>query len=320
MPKNPSFQLQQASAVLEQVPVESADLTLIGARGRESAMVTLASLMGAAILMSSPIAADTVLFSTGDPDGKMATASRPDSPGSAEIESADDFILGQRTSVSQATFTGLLPSGVPLSSVQDVVVEIYRVFPNDSNNPPDGRVPTRVNSPSDVAFNSRDSSATSLTFTSSLLSSSFTANNSVLNGINPAPNQTTHGEGPVTGQEVKFTVNFTTPFDLPPDHYFFIPQVKLSNGDFFWLSAPKPIVSGTGPFTPDLQSWIRNDNLDPDWLRVGADIVGGTPAPAFNAAFSLTGTVPEATSSAGLLSLALFSLGCLRWSLRKAQA
>jgi hypothetical protein len=35
--------------------------------------------------------------------------------------------------------------------------------------------------------------------------------------------------------------------------------------------------------------------LDPDWLRVGADIVGPTPAtgPTFNAAFSLTGTVPE---------------------------
>jgi hypothetical protein len=36
----------------------------------------------------------------------------------------------------------------------------------------------------------------------------------------------------------------------------------------------------------DLQSWIRNDELAPDWLRIGADIVG---AGAFNASFSLSG-------------------------------
>jgi len=58
-----------------------------------------------------------------------------------------------------------------------------------------------------------------------------------------------------------------------------------------WLSAPRPIVGGTGPFAPDLQSWIRNEDLAPDWLRVGTDVVGGT---TFNATFSLSGvTVPE---------------------------
>src|SRR5436190_13010663 len=34
-------------------------------------------------------------------------------------------------------------------------------------------------------------------------------------------------------------------------------------------------------------------NLASDWLRVGTDIVGGTTPPTFNAAFSLTGIVPE---------------------------
>jgi hypothetical protein len=33
--------------------------------------------------------------------------------------------------------------------------------------------------------------------------------------------------------------------------------------------------------------------LDPDWSRVGQDIVGGNPFPTFDAAFSLDGTVPE---------------------------
>jgi hypothetical protein len=47
----------------------------------------------------------------------------------------------------------------------------------------------------------------------------------------------------------------------------------------------------------DLQSWTRDDispnNLAPDWLRIGTDIVGGTTPPTFNAAFSLAGqTIP----------------------------
>ena len=87
------------------------------------------------------------------------------------------------------------------------------------------------------------------------------------------------GNGPVTGQETLISVNFTTPFNLPADHYFFVPQVELSNGDFFWLSAPKPIMPPGTPFPPgftDLQSWTRDDSnggIEPDWLRVGTDIV-----------------------------------------------
>src|SRR5262249_23656857 len=156
----------------------------------------------------------------------------------------------------------------------------------------------------DVEFDDRDTAVGGLTFTTTDLGT-FTASNSVLNGINPKPNQTTGGEGTVTGEEVVFDVNFTTPFDLPADHYFFVPQVEVTTADrqFLWLSAPKPIVAPGTPFTPDLQSWIRNENLAPDWLRIGKDIVGGSPAPAFNATFSLDGTVPEPSS------LALFAIG-----------
>ena len=86
--------------------------------------------------------------------------------------------------------------------------------------------------------------------------------------LGPAkPNQTTLGEGPVTGQEVQFAVQFTNPLNLPADHFFFVPQVRLSNGDFFWLSAARPNV--IDPFSPDLQAWVRNGDLDPDWLRSG---------------------------------------------------
>ena len=68
--------------------------------------------------------------------------------------------------VTGATFVGLLPTGALLSSVTGVEIELYHVFPVDSVNPPDGRVVTRTNSPSDnqfAAFNSgSDSSASRL--------------------------------------------------------------------------------------------------------------------------------------------------------------
>jgi hypothetical protein len=274
-----------------------------------------AALIGVALL-AAPASAGDFFFSTGNPDGKMATASRSGSAGKIEIESADDFVLTKETSLQSATFAGLLPTGVPLSDVVDVRVEIYRVFPNLSDvsrttGPPTfstPQVPTRVNSPSDVELDDRSASAHTLTFTTGIIASTFTANNSVLNGIFPKPNQTTGGDQAVTGQEVQFNVKFSTPFDLPADHYFFVPQVQLSSsGDFFWLSAPKPIVPPGTPFPTgftDLQEWIRNENLAPDWLRVGTDIVGGNPAPTFNASFSLSGQfVPEPSS------LALTSIG-----------
>jgi hypothetical protein len=165
---------------------------------QETLLKTAISLITLVCALTVPASAyaDPFSFSNGTPDGRIGMASRPGSVGVPEIEAADDFILSATTSLTSASFEGLLPSA---ASILGVDVEIYRVFPFDSTNPPSGNVPTRVNSPSDVAFTTRDS-ATNLSFTSSVLTSTFTVANSVVNGINKIPNQTTGGEGPASGK------------------------------------------------------------------------------------------------------------------------
>jgi hypothetical protein len=119
----------------------------------------------------------------------------------------------------------------------------------------------------------------------------------VVDGINPMPTNMTNGEGPASGEEVQITITFTPPIVLPADHYFFRPEIEVAGGDFLYLSAPRPIVAPGTPFTGDLQAWIRNSDLKPDWLRIGTDIIGGTPVQTFNMAFSLAGeTVPQAAT------------------------
>jgi hypothetical protein len=273
-----------------------------------------------ASVLTAPVWADVVFFSTGDPDGKLAAASRPDTTGKFEIETGDDFVLTSDTTISAASFVGLLTGN---ETVGDVRVEIYRIFPEDSNvgrtsGPPTfstSQVPTRVNSPSDVEFTDRDSVSANLSFTTTLLGT-FTASNSVQpGGIHPEPNQT-GGNGAVSGDEVQFNVQFT-PFVLPAGQYFFVPQVEISdpNGNFYWLSAPSPITSPGTPFPAgfnDLQAWTRDQFLDPDWLRIGTDIVGGQ-APPFNMAFSLSGqSVPEPSSIVLLVSGFLAIVGITR--------
>jgi hypothetical protein len=120
-----------------------------------------------------------------------------------------------------------------------------------------------------------------------VLNSNFGVGNTVVNNLKVAT-APPGGEGSTAGEEVEITITFTSPIILPAGHYFFRPEVLLSRGDFLYLSAPKVI-----PAPKDLQAWIRNSNLTPDWLRIGTDIVGG--AVAFNMAFSLAGeSVPEA--------------------------
>src|SRR4029453_11748337 len=183
-------------------------------------------------------------------------------------------VLSECVAINQATFTGLLTPGASVASINRVEVEIYHVFPvdSDTNRPP--AVVTRTNSPSDVEIDdaTRDSLDNSLSANPIVVvNPTFSVQNSVVNNINKSPFQFTGGEGQVIGgTEVTITVTFNPPILLPADHYFFRPEVGLSDGNFLWLSAPRPVNPPI--FVGDLQSWIRNDNLAPDWSRIGTDI------------------------------------------------
>ena len=269
---------------------------------RTIARMALTSILG--LWLAAPACADLFSFNTGTPDGLLGALSQPAASETLETETADDFILAQATFISGAVIVGLIPAGT-VADISNVEVEVYHVFPTDSDvgrtsGPPmfpTAEVPARQNSPADVEIDdaTRDRSDGTLNFSADLLNANFVVQKTVVTGINRKPNQTTRGDGPATGDEVQISMIFTPPILLPAGHYFFRPEVQVSGGEFLYLSAPKPIVPPGTPFTGDLQAWIRNSDLLPDWLRVGTDIIGGTPAPTFNMTFSLIGATIAGT-------------------------
>ena len=268
-----------------------------------------AFLVLAAMFFSASAAAQEtqVLVNTGNPDGKLGALSRRPSVNKTETETADDFLLKQTTVLTGATIIGLVSPATPLTNIANVEVELYHVFPLDSANPDPlgGNVPSRMNSPSDVEIDSatRDGSQRTLRFSINLLNGNFSVLNTVVNGINKKPLNTTHGEGPATGEEVEIAITFTNPIVLPAGRYFFRPEVLVNGGDFLYLSAPKPIVAPGTAIAGDLQAWIRNSRLSPDWLRIGTDIIGttvvGGTAPTFNMTFSLSGAALQVSGTPG---------------------
>jgi len=172
---------------------------------RIGTILLTATLVGC-LMIASSVCGGLVTISTGEPDGKIATATRPPSAGKIETETADDFILTAQTQLTSASFTGLVTStGSGSLNFPRVTVDIYRVFPNESDATRTIGVPTRMNSPGDVELTGADTVDNNLTFTTTVLNGTFHAANSILNGIQGNPNPTTGGEGPVDGAEVPST-------------------------------------------------------------------------------------------------------------------
>jgi hypothetical protein len=254
-------------------------------------VLACATMMASTLLIAQLATAETFSFTPGEPDGKVGALSRRASPGKIETETADDFVLQQTTIINKATIKGLLPADTDLTKINDVEVEIYHVFPLDSA-PFSGKVPSRTNSPSDVEIGTatRDGSSGTLKFSATVENASFTVDHTVVNNI-----RVNAGEPGLAGEEVELTVTFTSPIILPAGNYFFRPEVLVTDADFLYLSVPRPIVPPGNAFVGDRQAWIRDSNLSPDWLRIGADII--VDGDTFNMAFSLNGeTVPNAAT------------------------
>src|SRR5690349_11388879 len=98
-------------------------------------------------LLAAPAA---TIYNNLTPNNQIAIATQPESAG-LEIETGDDFLLNSQSIINTASFVGLIvPGTAGTPSISDVVVEMYRVFPKDSDAIRTPNVPTRVNSPSDV--------------------------------------------------------------------------------------------------------------------------------------------------------------------------
>ena len=119
--------------------------------------------------------------------------------------------MTQATVVNGATIHGLIPTGTTVSGIARVEVEIYHIFPLDSDLSRSANVPTRQNSPSDVEIGAatHDSSDGSLSFIATDISP-FTVQNTVINGIGPAA----HSEGPASGEQVEIDITFNVPIFL----------------------------------------------------------------------------------------------------------
>src|SRR6516162_2672841 len=102
------------------------------------------------------------------------------------------------------------------------------VFPKDSADPPSGNVPTRNNSPSDIAFAERDDAAGWGSHVyRQCRKREFYRRKERAERDQPQAEPVHWGEGPVSGQEILIDATPTKPFDLPADHYFIVPQVLL---------------------------------------------------------------------------------------------
>jgi len=278
------------------------------------------SLLSLSFFASAAFAADSVLYNNDFPDGKVATASG--SP--KEAESADDFILGKASTITSGSFTGLIPK---TASILSVGVEIYGActpgsgFAGCTNL---GKAVTRVNSPTSEGLpgTERTTGDGTLNYSTSLLNNGIGVVGSVVDGINAqtpnVPATLTGGDGPASGKEVRVNFDLTQGITLPAGHYFFVPSVELNDGSFLQLSAYRTVGGefGSTLITPDLQAWVRNNDIKNDWLRTGTDIIGGPTDPAtYNLAFRLVGTVVPEPTGVAMLIAGLVAVGA--WSQRK---
>src|SRR5262245_6276440 len=112
-------------------------------------VVSRGSLIGSALVLmaclATPLWATPFFFATGSPNTLLGALSRRPSPGKTETETADDFALRETTVITSATITGLIPIGTPLENIRDVEVEVYHVFPVDSDQGRTINVPSRTN-------------------------------------------------------------------------------------------------------------------------------------------------------------------------------
>jgi len=72
-------------------------------------LLSLVAATVAAVVAAPPVWSEPFFFSTGTPDGLLGALSQPAGSRTLETETADDFILTETTSITEATIFGLIP-------------------------------------------------------------------------------------------------------------------------------------------------------------------------------------------------------------------
>ena len=246
-------------------------------------------------------------FSTGDPDGRIATASRPGRPPENSRSRSATISFSPTTSITSATFTGLVPAVASASECRRRDLprisqgfgcrqhqRVANVLDAASADARQFALRHRIRGARrcDRRPELHDRSAEPQLHREQL---GATRAASIPNRHRHRRRRSGHGRG--SGVHA----NLYHPLPPPGRPLFLRASGPAGRRRFLLAVGAETDPSRPGPFRPaklDADD-ISPDNLEPDWLRVGTDIVG---AGAFNAAFSLTGsTVPEPSTWAMML-------------------
>jgi hypothetical protein len=233
------------------------------------------------------------LFDTGAPDGSVAAQSGARLGFTyTGFSTADDFILLNDSFVSGGTFTGLITPPIAFTDIVNVTIGIYSVSPTDAfgnpNPSPGGLLATRASASGQITY-TRESSDVD------------TATRTVPTATRPIP---------FFGGGLTIDFAFPDPILLPAGHYFFSPQVVVTNvvpgppepGSFYWLSAPWPVGD---PATDYSASFRGNGDIGPPfWIPLSYALQDGP----YNTSFSLRGEATPEPASAWLILASLAAI------------
>ena len=232
--------------------------------------------IAAGLALATPAFAGDFFFTTGNADGLLGALSRSDSPGKVETETADDFVLTQTTIISGATIVGLVNAAV--ANITNVEVEVYNRFrwtrSVSSVGATCSRASTRRRTSKSMPPRAMEAWERSV-LPQRQLSANF--HRTEHRGKRHQPESEPAGPAArvaTSGAEVE-DHHHVHQADPSARRSLFLSPGGVGGGWRF----PVAVGAAGRSWRParrsrsDLQAWIRNARLAPDWVRIGTDVI-----------------------------------------------